>query len=368
MVDDIRIVSLKDLPQYRQTLTDYVENSWKPVFKPFTDVLTDLFSGDKTLPQCYMMLKDDNIIGFYQLVEQELIVRKDLSPWITCVFIDKEERGQRLSAKLLGHGRTAAGKLGYVKVYLTTDHIQFYEKFGFREIGLDKFVWGRPTKLYEHDTIRIPKLEKMTDFFVARLDGYEAHMLENGNEGYRKIAELIPMNTKKILDLGCGTGLELDEIFKRLPHVSVVGIDLTQAMLDKLKQKHPGKNLNLVCGNYLEIDPGENTYDIVISFETMHHFSREAKMGLYRKLHKALKSNGAYIEADYMVTEQAVEDKLHAENTGLRRELNIPQGEFYHFDIPFTVENQMAMFREAGFSSAEMVYRKGNETIIVAKK
>jgi SAM-dependent methyltransferase len=213
-----------------------------------------------------------------------------------------------------------------------------------------------------------PKLEKMTDFFVARLDGYEAHMLENGNEGYRKIAELIPSGTMKILDLGCGTGLELDEIFKRLPQVSVTGIDLTQAMLDKLQQKHPGKNLNLVCGNYFEINPGENTYDTVISFETMHHFSREEKVGLYRKLHKVLRSNGAYIEADYMVTEQALEDQLHAENARLRRELNIPQGEFYHFDIPFTVENQIAMFREAGFSAVEMVYRKGNETIIVAKK
>ena len=213
-----------------------------------------------------------------------------------------------------------------------------------------------------------PKLEKMTDFFVARLDGYEAHMLENGNEGYRKISELIPVNTKKILDLGCGTGQELDEIFKRRPQVSVTGIDLTQAMLDKLQQKHAGKHLNLVCGNYFEINPGENTYDTVISFETMHHFSREEKVGLYRKLHKVLRSNGDYIEADYMVTEQALEDQLHAENARLRRELNIPQGEFYHFDIPFTVENQIAMFREAGFSAVEMVYRKGNETIIVAKK
>ncbi|MFC1948936.1 GNAT family N-acetyltransferase [Chloroflexota bacterium] len=154
MENNISIVSLKDLPNYRQTLTDYVENNWKPVFKPFTEVLNEIFSGEKELPKCYRMLKDDNIIGFYQLVDQELIIRKDLSPWITTVFIDKQERGQRLSSKLLEHGRTVAGKLGYTKVYLTTSHIQFYEKFGFREIGLDKFVWGRPTKIYEHDTIK----------------------------------------------------------------------------------------------------------------------------------------------------------------------------------------------------------------------
>jgi GNAT superfamily N-acetyltransferase len=154
LTNNIRIVSLKDLPKYRQTLTDYVERNWKGVFDPFTDVLVELFSREKALPQCHMMLKNDNIIGFYQLVEQELLIRKDLSPWITCVFIDEKERGQRLSSKLLEHGRTAAGKFGYEKVYLTTDHIQFYEKFGFREIGLSKFVTGRPSKIYEHDTIK----------------------------------------------------------------------------------------------------------------------------------------------------------------------------------------------------------------------
>lgn len=212
-------------------------------------------------------------------------------------------------------------------------------------------------------------LEKMSDFFTARIDGYEEHMLTDiGKEAYKKLAELIPSNTAKILDLGCGTGLELDEIFKRLPSVSVVGIDLTQAMLDKLKQKHPDKNIKLICGNYFDVDLGENTFDTAISFETMHHFSHDEKVGLYRKIREALKSNGVYIECDYMVTEQSVEDELYAENTRLRREVNIPSGEFYHFDTPCTIDNQIVMFKQTGFSSADLVFRMENTAIIVAQK
>jgi tRNA (cmo5U34)-methyltransferase len=358
---------LEDFPHYRQALTDYVEKNWKPVFKSFTAVLNEISSREKELPRCYMMLKGDNIIGFYQLVEQELILRKDLSPWITCVFIDEKERGQRLSSQLLEHGRMVAGKLGYTKVYLTTDHIQFYEKFGFREIGLDQFEWGRPTKIYEHATIK-KRLEKMSDFFTARLDNYEDHMLCGDKGGYQKLAELVPIDTAKILDLGCGTGLELDGIFQRLPQVSVVGIDLTPAMLERLKQKHPGKNIRLICGNYFNIDLGENTFDTAISYQTMHHFPRDEKVGLYAKIRKALKPNGMYIEGDYMATEQSIEDKLSAENARLRRELNIPHDEYYHFDIPFTVDHQIAMFRQSGFSSAELVFRMENTAIIIAKK
>jgi len=68
------------------------------------------------------------------------------------------------------------------------------------------------------------KLEKMSDFFEARIDGYEEHMLDTVKgckEGYQILAELVPVQTKKITGLGCGTGLELDEIFIRFPQMSV---------------------------------------------------------------------------------------------------------------------------------------------------
>jgi tRNA (cmo5U34)-methyltransferase len=215
------------------------------------------------------------------------------------------------------------------------------------------------------------KLEKMSEFFEARVDGYDAHMLNDikgYKEGCQKLAELIPEKTRTILDLGWGTGLELDEIFKRFPCVSVVGIDLTPSMLDELKKKYAGKDIKLICSSYFDIDLGDNTFDTAISCQTMHHFSRGEKVGLYKKIRKALRPRGFYLEADYMVTGQAIEDKLRAENLRIRRELNIPQGEFYHFDIPFTVDNQIAMFIQAGFSTAEMMFRIENNTIIIAKK
>ncbi|MFC1901296.1 class I SAM-dependent methyltransferase [Chloroflexota bacterium] len=213
------------------------------------------------------------------------------------------------------------------------------------------------------------KLERMTDFFIARLDSYEEHMLTDaGKDAYEKLAELVPGNTKKLLDLRCGTGLELDEIFKRLPSVSVIGIDLTQEMLDKLKQKHPDKDIKFICGNYFDIDLGKNTFDTAVSFQTMHHFSHEEKVGLYRRIHRALKPKGVYIEADSIVPEQSVEDELYAENARVRREMNIPEGKFYHFDTPCTVDNQVAMFMQAGFVSTDVVSKTEKSAIMVARK
>jgi len=216
-----------------------------------------------------------------------------------------------------------------------------------------------------------PVLERMSDFFAARVEGYDEHMLndvEGCREGYKMMASLIPDGIRTILDLGCGTGLELEEIFRRFPDVSVVGIDLTQEMLDRLRQKYPEKDITLICGNYFDVDLGEGIFDTAISFQTMHHFPKADKVMLYEKIYGALAPKGIYIECDYMVTDQSIEDELFALSERLRREQNIPDGEICHFDTPCTVDNQIAMFKKAGFSSAEMVWRVGNTTIIVAKK
>ena len=52
----------------------------------------------------------------------------------------------------------------------------------------------------------------------------------------------------------------------------------------------------------------------------------------------------------------------------LRGELGIPLEEYCHFDTPCTIDNQIAMLKEAGFPSADVVYQVGAATILVAKK
>jgi tRNA (cmo5U34)-methyltransferase len=213
------------------------------------------------------------------------------------------------------------------------------------------------------------KLEKMADFFNARVEDYEAHMTKEGfDEVYRCFAELIPTGTEKMLDLGCGTGLELDEIFKLLPDLAVTGIDLTPAMLEKLEQKHPKKKLTLICDDYFRTNLGEGIYDTAISNNTLHHFSCEQKTGLYRNILRALKPGGIYLENDYMAKDQAEEDAFGAEWQRLRREQNIPEDEFFHFDIPFTVENQIDLLKQAGFNRVEFIFRYKSDAVISAYK
>ncbi len=215
------------------------------------------------------------------------------------------------------------------------------------------------------------KLEKMNDFFAARINTYENHMLNEVKglrEAYKVMAEVSPQNTKELLDLGCGTGLELDEIFKINPNVCVTGIDLTQAMLDELKKKHPDKNLNLICGSYFDVPFGKEKFDAAISFETLHHFTHGEKIKLYRKIFEALKKGGCYIECDYMATDQKEEDFYFSELKRMKKEQNISGNEIVHYDTPCTVKNQIKVLQKAGFIEIKEIYKQGNTVILKAKK
>lgn len=213
--------------------------------------------------------------------------------------------------------------------------------------------------------------EKMDDFFAARIGIYEDNMLYNVEglpEGYSALAKLIPLGAQKLLDLGCGTGLELEEIFRIYPDMDVTGIDLTQSMLNRLTEKYGDKNVTVICASYLGYDFGKNTYDCVISFETMHHWTHKVKIDLYKNIHKALKPGGRYIECDYMVEKQSEEDFWFSESRRIRADQQIPDEAFYHLDTPCTIENQIKLFLLSGFTRADMVWRKGATTIIIAEK
>ncbi|SFU92410.1 class I SAM-dependent methyltransferase [Butyrivibrio sp. INlla21] len=202
-------------------------------------------------------------------------------------------------------------------------------------------------------------LEKMDNFFTARVDGYDEHMksnIEGADVFYGYTAALLPKpEGANVLDLGCGTGLELEAFFEMNPGAKVTGIDLTKSMLDALKAKFPGKDITLICGSYFDEPFGEDKYDAAVSVESLHHFTKEEKVPLYTRLCKALTSKGYFILTDCFSKSDEEEASLRQELLKIRKELKLPDGEFYHFDTPLTVEHEKEALLTAGFSSVEVL-------------
>lgn len=202
-------------------------------------------------------------------------------------------------------------------------------------------------------------LERMADFFEARLDGYDNHMLSNiqsAREFYPFTASCLPKEPDThLLDLGCGTGLELEFYFQCNPTATVTGIDLSKGMLKELQRKFPSKNLNLLCGSYFDLPFEIGKYDAAVSVESLHHFNQEKKKSLYQKLFCALKEHGYFILTDYFAQSNEEEQFLQSELLRLKKENGISDDEFYHFDTPLTVAHETEALKSVGFSSVEIL-------------
>lgn len=219
--------------------------------------------------------------------------------------------------------------------------------------------------------------EEMAAFFDVRAKGYNEHMLSNIGEGmYLEEAAAFPETGEEIrlLDLGCGTGIELSYLFRRMPNARVTCVDLSGEMLRQLVQNFPEQSgrIELVQASYLDWEYPAKAFDRVLSSQTMHHFERDCKAGIYRNILKCLRPSGCYVEADFMVDAPAMA-QYRERYERLKAEVSQDdlQGK-YHIDIPFTVEIQQELLLQAGFARAEVLYshirQEGSYAILRAWK
>ena len=91
-------------------------------------------------------------------------------------------------------------------------------------------------------------------------------------------------------------------------------------MLNALKSKFPNKDLTLICGSYFQEPLGIEKYDAAVSVESLHHFTKEEKTTLYRKLKDAIKNGGYFVLTDYFAELDEQEVFFRQELMRLRRE------------------------------------------------
>jgi GNAT superfamily N-acetyltransferase len=149
-VKDMKVISIKKYPEYKNRAISYFQNIWasKDSMMVYDDCITNCITTPNPLPQWYLLMEDDKIIGGAGLITNDFISRMDLYPWVCAIFIEKEHRGNAYGSILLAQAKADAKAGGFSHLYLCTDHIGYYEKYGFEYIGIGYHPWGDSSRIY----------------------------------------------------------------------------------------------------------------------------------------------------------------------------------------------------------------------------
>ena len=118
----------------------------------------------------YLLTDGDQLVSFLTLAERDCI-DAPFGPWIGFVHTAPEYRGHRHVGKLIDHACDVASVHGAAQVYICTDHVGLYEKYGFTYLENRVSIYGEDSRVYVRETVQIKPLTR-ENFREDSLDGF----------------------------------------------------------------------------------------------------------------------------------------------------------------------------------------------------
>jgi tRNA (cmo5U34)-methyltransferase len=164
----------------------------------------------------------------------------------------------------------------------------------------------------------IPGYEELQDAVVSATEGFRA---------------------ARVLELGTGTGETALRVRAGHPEAHWVGIDSSEAMLARARERLPEADLRL---QRIEDEFPAGRFDLVVSALAVHHLDGAGKRELFRRVARVLSPDGRFVLGDVVVPAGGEAGPIYID-----REM----------DVPDSVEDQLAWLHAAGFEAEAAIVR-----------
>ena len=214
---------------------------------------------------------------------------------------------------------------------------------------------------------------------IPHHDEFQAQMGKELLNNFDSKAEI------NILEIGAGTGLTTQEISRVMPNAKITSIDLEKVMLDQAKTKNLGSDIIFVqvdVNDFLNYaNQNGIKYDAVVTGYTLHNFNHTFRSEVLAGIHKILKDDGIFVNADKIAHDDQDEYKKVYKEQIEKYDIYDSIG---YSDLKkewidhYEVDNQKEIIliegtfkkelKELGFKDIKTTYRNMLETVVVCKK
>lgn len=124
------IVRLADKPEIKEQAAQWFHEKWGISLEAYMESMEECLTGGKPVPQWYVAMEGERIIGGLGVIENDFHDRKDLAPNVCAVYTEKDRRCNGVAGALLNYVCADMKDKGIAALYLITDHTGFYERYG----------------------------------------------------------------------------------------------------------------------------------------------------------------------------------------------------------------------------------------------
>lgn len=124
------IIRLTDKPDILETAAQWFHEKWGIPYEAYLESMQESLSVQTAVPEWYLALEQEKIIGGMGVIENDFHDRKDLTPNVCAVYTEENRRCQGIAGALLNYVCADMKEKGIDTLYLVTDHTSFYERYG----------------------------------------------------------------------------------------------------------------------------------------------------------------------------------------------------------------------------------------------